>query len=117
MPKFPFDEEQIEAIATFVLGLVADPPAKEYLYIPDGAAKARIEGERMIDRYNCAGCHMLDMPKIRYAVDPNQVTASRLQAADQPAALDLLLQLKPPEHAETGGTMKVKTSGGERGCR
>ena len=39
MPKFPFNEDDIEAIETFVLGLVADPPAKEYIYRPEGAAK------------------------------------------------------------------------------
>ena len=33
MPKFPFDNEQIEAIATFVLGLTAEPPA-EQLRVP-----------------------------------------------------------------------------------
>ena len=65
MPKFPFNEEEIEAIATFVLGLVADPPGKDYIYHPDGPAKARIEGERMLDRYNCTGCHMLQLPEIR----------------------------------------------------
>jgi mono/diheme cytochrome c family protein len=114
MPQFPFNEEQIEAIATFVLGLVADPPAKEYLYRPDGAAKARIEGERMIDRFNCSGCHMLEMPKIRYGADPGEITASLLSPADQPASLDLLLKLKPPDKAVTHMTVPVKTAGGEK---
>ena len=76
MPKFPFNEDEIEAIETFVLGLVADPPAKEYIYRPEGAAKARIEGERMIDRYNCGGCHMLQLPEIKYAVDPKELAAT-----------------------------------------
>ena len=34
MPQFPFDQEQIEAITTFVLGLVAEPPVEKYLYRP-----------------------------------------------------------------------------------
>jgi hypothetical protein len=34
MPKFPFSEEDIEAVATFVLGLVAEPPPEQYLYRP-----------------------------------------------------------------------------------
>ncbi|HTI50956.1 MAG TPA: c-type cytochrome [Planctomycetaceae bacterium] len=66
MPKFPFNEQEIEAIATFVLGLVAEPPAEKYVYRPEGAAKARIDGEKLITKYNCAGCHMLELPEIQY---------------------------------------------------
>jgi cbb3-type cytochrome oxidase cytochrome c subunit len=66
MPKFPFTESDIEAIATFVLGLVADPPVDKYLYRPKGAAKARIEGEQILAKFNCAGCHMLELPRVEY---------------------------------------------------
>jgi cytochrome c2 len=114
MPKFPFNEEDIEAIATFVLGLVADPPGKDYVYHPDGPAKARIEGERMIDRYNCVGCHMLQLPEIQYAVDPKELAATATAPSDHPAGVDLLLKLKPPEKGETGRTQKVKTDAGEK---
>ncbi|MCA9056208.1 MAG: c-type cytochrome, partial [Planctomycetaceae bacterium] len=69
MPKFPFNDQQIESVATFVLGLVADPPEEPYLYQPQGAAGAIVEGERLLAKYNCAGCHILDMPGIDYNVD------------------------------------------------
>ena len=69
MPKFPFDENQIESIATFVLGLVADPPIEKYVYQPEGPAKARIEGEQLLAKYNCASCHMLDMEGFRFETD------------------------------------------------
>ncbi len=114
MPKFPFNEEDIEAISTFVLGLVADPPAKEYLYRPEGAAKARIEGERLLDRYNCVGCHMIDMPEIHYAIEPSEITASALQPGDYPASRDLLLKLKPPRKAITGQKQTVKLQGADK---
>ena len=58
MPKFPVSEKEIEAIATFVLGLVADPPAEKYVYRPQGHAKARLDGEKLLAKYNCTGCHM-----------------------------------------------------------
>jgi cytochrome c551/c552 len=114
MPKFPVNEEEIEAISTFILGLVADPPGKDYIYHPDGAAKARIEGERMIDRYNCSGCHMLQLPEIKYAVDPKELAATAITPSDHQAGVDLLLKLKPPEKGETGRTQKVKTDAGEK---
>jgi hypothetical protein len=65
MPKFPLKEDEIEAIATFVLGMVADPPAEEYVYTPDERSKNRIEGEFLLAKYNCTGCHMLDLPRSR----------------------------------------------------
>ena len=73
MPKFPFSEDQIEALATFVLGLVADPPANRYLYQPEGAALARIEGERLIEKFNCTSCHMLDLPGFKYDADVREL--------------------------------------------
>lgn len=69
MPKFPFQEEQIESVATFVLGLVADPAPEPYLFKPDGPAGAIIEGERLLAKFNCAGCHILEMPGFQYNVD------------------------------------------------
>ncbi|REJ93261.1 MAG: hypothetical protein DWQ34_11090 [Planctomycetota bacterium] len=73
MPRFPFDEDQIESIATFVLGLVADPPIEQYVYQPEGPAKARIEGERLLAKYNCASCHMLEMEGFRFEADLDEL--------------------------------------------
>ncbi|MFN0053275.1 MAG: hypothetical protein ACKV0T_13920 [Planctomycetales bacterium] len=99
MPKFPFSEQDIEAVATFVLGLVAEPPAEKYVYRPQGPAKARIQGEKLIAKYNCAGCHTLELPEIISA--PEDLTPDELTAADHPEALELLLKLKPPRDGRT----------------
>jgi hypothetical protein len=61
MPLFPFSTEYREAVITFVLGLVADPPRTKYLYQPSSRAKALIDGKQVIDKYNCAGCHILKL--------------------------------------------------------
>jgi cytochrome c551/c552 len=114
MPQFPFDEAEIEAIATFVLGLVADPPAKEYIFRPEGAEKARIDGERLLDQYNCVGCHMVEMPEIHYAAEANEIAASTLQSSDYPEARDLLLKLKPPRKALSNKKQKVSVQGAEK---
>ena len=104
MPKFPFNQQQIEAVATFVLGLVAEPPAAEYVFHPDKQKSDVIEGERLLSKYNCAGCHMLDLPEIKYAADPDFITESSLGAGDYEQALDVLLQVKPPRQGLTGET-------------
>ncbi len=72
MPQFKFaqtpldNEQKIESVATFVLGLVADPPAQEFQYHPNPVAKARIEGEKLVTKFNCVSCHVLELPKVQY---------------------------------------------------
>lgn len=61
MPQFSFSEQQRQAVMTFVLGLVAEPPlASKYVYQPKPRQKAIQAGEQLITKFNCSGCHMLD---------------------------------------------------------
>jgi cytochrome c551/c552 len=68
MPQFPFDDRQREAVMTFVLGLVAEPPAPQYVHKPGPREQARLDGLVVAEQYNCGGCHALDMDRwdIRY---------------------------------------------------
>lgn len=108
MPKFPFNEAQIEAVSTFVLGLVAEPPTDKYLYRPEGPAKARIDGEKLITKYNCTGCHVLELPEVKYGVDTTAMEGYKPADADFPQALEMLLKLKPPREATTGETITTE---------
>jgi cytochrome c551/c552 len=72
MPKFPFTEEQREAVMTFVLGLVSEPPVDKYIYHPGPRMDAIVQGRHVLDKYNCAGCHILDMERWKIAFDPKQ---------------------------------------------
>lgn len=68
MPQFPFDQKQREAVMTFVLGLVAEPPAPQYVYSPSPREQARLDGLVVAEQYNCGGCHTLRMDRwdLRY---------------------------------------------------
>ena len=68
MPKFPFNDKQREAVMTFVLGLVAEPPAPQFVYDPTPREESRIAGLKVIEQYNCGGCHTLQMDRwdVRY---------------------------------------------------
>ena len=68
MPKFPFNDEQREAVMTFVLGLVAEPPAPQFIYQPSPREEARLAGLKVAEQYNCGGCHTLQMDRwdVRY---------------------------------------------------
>lgn len=71
MPQFNLTDEQIEAIVTFVLGLVAEPPAAKFVYAADGRQLAIDEGRKVLDKYNCAGCHVLENGTWEIAYDPD----------------------------------------------
>ena len=101
MPKFTFaptpaeNEEAIEAIATFILGLVAEPPPVKYVYTPDTQVADRIEGERLLQKFNCIGCHMVDAPEIRVTTTLDNLPDGSLAAAEYPEARELLLKIRP----------------------
>ncbi len=63
MPKFNFTQDQVGEVITFVLGLIAEPPAVQYVYKPTPQRGAVIEGEKLVEKYNCTGCHTLQMDK------------------------------------------------------
>ncbi len=76
MPKFSFslneaeNEEAIEAIMTFVLGLVSEPPAAQYIYNPPPRERAIAEGRQLLERFNCGGCHVLEHDRWEIAYEP-----------------------------------------------
>ncbi|MEX2168826.1 MAG: PDZ domain-containing protein [Pirellulales bacterium] len=71
MPRFPLDEQQREEIITFVLGLVNEAPAEQFVYRPGPREEAIVEGRKVLHKYNCGGCHVLDMEQWKFAFDPD----------------------------------------------
>ena len=63
MPQFNLTEDQREAIMTFVLGLVAEPPPAKYIYTPNAQQQAILSGAKVIEKFNCAGCHTFEMQR------------------------------------------------------
>ncbi|MCA9264562.1 MAG: c-type cytochrome, partial [Planctomycetales bacterium] len=99
MPLFPLDAQEREQVITFVLGLVAEPPAEEFVYQPDERQLAMIRGRRVLDKYNCAGCHYLNTEKwvVEFEPgafeEPNEVTDFPfMQAHVAPSVVDQTLK-------------------------
>lgn len=67
MPQFAWanDPAAVEEVMTFILGLTGEKIASKFLpkshYTPRQTAIA--EGSKLLNRYNCTGCHVLEMPK------------------------------------------------------
>ena len=72
MPQFHFTEDEVEAVMTFVLGLVADPPIDKYVYHPPPRQRAIVEGHKVLEKFNCAGCHVLQGERLGVAFTPAQ---------------------------------------------
>lgn len=76
MPKFTFSlddkkqAETIEAVMTFVLGLVADPPPSQYVFTPDTRQQQLIAGRKLLEKYNCGGCHTLGLERLDLVFKP-----------------------------------------------
>ena len=80
MPQFNLSDEQREAIMTFVLGLVAEPPPAKYVYQPNPRQEAILAGARVIEKFNCAGCHTLQQQQWKIGFKPGSVPPSDLSA-------------------------------------
>lgn len=63
MPLFPFSDDDREAVITFLLGLVADPPSDAYVSSPAPRREAIVEGRKVLEKYNCGGCHALELDR------------------------------------------------------
>ncbi|MHC4575936.1 MAG: c-type cytochrome [Planctomycetota bacterium] len=60
MPRFGFTPEEARNISTFLVGLVADPVPEPSLFKPDSHQEDILHGRRILRRYNCQGCHLVE---------------------------------------------------------
>ena len=81
MPQFTFavdpneNQKKIEQVMTFVLGLVSEPPPAAYLAKPDPRDAALVAGRKVIEKFNCTGCHTLEMDRWLIRYKPGDYTA------------------------------------------
>ena len=79
MPQFQaFDDAKREQIITFVLGLVAEPPAQQYIYKGTPRRNAITKGLEVIEKFNCTGCHTLEMQRWDLAYEPSDFPSQEL---------------------------------------
>jgi cytochrome c551/c552 len=104
MPKFPLDEKQREEIITFVLGLVNEAPAVQFVYRPQPRERALVEGRKVLHKYNCGGCHVLRMEQWKFAFAPDQY--------EEPATVeDYPFVAPPPTSEEVAESLKLDLPG------
>jgi cytochrome c551/c552 len=130
MPKFNFTAAEREAVMTFILGLTSEAPAERYIYKPGPREQAIVQGRHMLDKFNCAGCHILDMDRWEIAFEPDwfeepptttdypfmipRVTPEQIQASLEPDRRGLLhaeLHGMPTRDEATGAPRVVDQDG------
>lgn len=75
MGQFALSDTEREAIMTFVLGLVAEPPPPARLPHPDARRRALIEGRKVLDQYACPACHTMELERWTIEYDPAKFPA------------------------------------------
>lgn len=85
MPWFDLKEDEVDAISTFVLGLVEDEVGQSAMFPTHEQASADT-GMRAVRQNNCASCHMIEPSKVTFLEeDGSEVT---VEGEIQPFFLD-----------------------------
>ena len=61
MPKPNVNQEQINALTSFLLGSTQSTLPPSYQYLPTDQRKAIQDGWWIVTKYNCIGCHQIDI--------------------------------------------------------
>lgn len=96
MPNFGLSESDIQAISTYVIGLVKTgdvPPSRMHQLA--GRSKTLEDGWHAIRSNNCVGCHVFEMEKVSYRNESTKGVSevSGLVTSDDPADETISIQL------------------------
>jgi mono/diheme cytochrome c family protein len=86
-----------EAVMTFVLGLVAEPVPLKSVHQPQGDRMAEVQGRQVLDKFNCAGCHLIRPGVFDFKVTKEVISSLENSLADQSSDYDFT------EHFNWGG--------------
>jgi cbb3-type cytochrome oxidase cytochrome c subunit len=90
------EAEAREAVMTFVLGLVAEPVPLKHVNTPKPDRLAEVKGRQVLDKYNCAGCHLVRPGVYEFKPTPQSLTA--MEDAARNAAGNVGKDLSFPGH-------------------
>ncbi|HZZ82226.1 MAG TPA: c-type cytochrome [Gemmataceae bacterium] len=105
--KYVEEAKAREAVATFVLGLVAEQVPTKSINTPTGDRLAEVKGRQILDKFNCAGCHTI-RPGV-YDFNLGDKTRAKLDFAleAQNNLIDKLGVIRFPNHTNWVGRNAV----------
>jgi hypothetical protein len=89
------EQEGIEAVMTFVLGLVAEPINMRFVHQPKADRHHEVTGLKLLEKYNCVGCHVVKPGS--YDLPLNDETKEKLEAILKRTASDMATDFTFPE--------------------
>jgi cbb3-type cytochrome oxidase cytochrome c subunit len=87
---FREEEQAIEAVMTFILGLTAEPIPQKFVHHPSQDRYNEIRGTELMERYNCIGCHIAKPG--RFVIRPEATVGGE-------SVLETLRKTWTPQHA------------------
>jgi cytochrome c2 len=82
MPDFGLQEEEIESLVVLLTGLREEKLPETYVARLTEKDRAIVEGKRLMGKYNCIGCHQLDIDRLRLAGDIEAAGMIKLEEDD-----------------------------------
>jgi mono/diheme cytochrome c family protein len=64
MPDFGLNKDEVEALSILLLGLREEELPKSYMYKLTNEQRNLAEGRRLVEKYNCMGCHQFSIDKL-----------------------------------------------------
>ena len=79
MPDFGLKEEEIESLVVMLSGLREEKLPEAYIASLTEKERSIVEGRRLIGKYNCTGCHQLDLDRLYLAENIEAVGMIKLE--------------------------------------
>ena len=79
MPDFGLKEEEIESLVVMLSGLREEKLPEAYIASLTEKERLIVEGRRLIGKYNCTGCHQLDLDRLYLAENIEAVGMIKLE--------------------------------------
>jgi mono/diheme cytochrome c family protein len=98
------EEEGVEAVMTFVLGLVADPINLKFVNNPPPDRRNEVQGLRVLEKFNCVGCHIVKPGSYEFELDDDMRAA--LDRSYKSKAEELRNDPVYPEHTAWRSQLK-----------
>jgi mono/diheme cytochrome c family protein len=64
MPVFGLNNDEVEALSIVLLGLVEEKLPESYMYKLSNEQRNLAESKRLVEKYNCMGCHQFSIDKL-----------------------------------------------------
>lgn len=84
MPNFGFSDEEVKVLRVWLKSLVTEEPSKEYQRVLSDQDRSLQEGRRLVKKYNCVGCHVIEGKggKVAAYYEPKTMAPPPLEAGE-----------------------------------